>query len=149
MPEDWKYYRGLDARTENGWWQYELQFKDPDWAVGKEKWQFGGWVTYGQRTAWHVANTEDASVDVLFDIPPGLVVSGESRRMGDYAVFVVQISAYEEKLSYYEYMPCGETRVYWCDGEIIYMLACPAWMEEDQILELMDSLYPVEDPFKR
>lgn len=39
----------------------------------------------------------------------------------------------------------GETRLYWSDGEYIMTLRCPSWMADNEIEELLATLYVTEN----
>lgn len=155
IPEDWKRIGGTWGPLEGDLIMFSIQWKDPSWIekdFGEPEdvlgWQDAGWVEFEQKSLGYLEENSQY-IDVLADVPEDVEVTGDEQQLGDYWVYVLRTSAFERESGFEYYMPCGETRVYWCDGESMFILRCPAWMEMSQILELMESLYVLDDPRKQ
>lgn len=111
------------------------------------QWNKNEMVTYIQMSAGYLEDSRYPYADILSAIPDCVEVTGGPEQLGGHDVYVIRISAPTEPVPNSIYMACGETIVYWCDGENLFSLTCPAWMEETQIVQLLESLYVVEDPF--
>ncbi len=140
VPENWKCGLRTSARSDGrlikfakGWYPNPLN-KDE-------------MVTYIQMAVGYLEDSRYPYADILSGIPDGVEVTGSPEQLGGHDVYVVRISAPTEPVPNSIYMACGETIVYWCDGENLFSLTCPAWMEETQIVQMLESLYVVEDPF--
>ena len=91
-------------------------------------------------------------LDVLHGIPDRVTVTSQIVTLGGISILRVDIPAFsltiEEQIAsnaHYLYMDSGETRLYWSDGNSIFELVCPGWMEDSEIEDLLGTLHPVED----
>lgn len=91
-------------------------------------------------------------LDVLSTIPDRVEVTSRIVTLGGISMLRVDIPAFsltiEDQLqvnSISLYMSSGETRLYWSDGNSIFNLVCPGWMEDSEIEAILNTLHPVED----
>lgn len=91
-------------------------------------------------------------LDVLSTIPDRVEVNSQIVTLGGISMLRVDIPAFsltiEDQLqtnSISLYMASGETRLYWSDGNSIFDLVCPGWMEDSEIEAILNTLHPVED----
>lgn len=111
-------------------------------------------VQYRQVSAYfynkHVGG--EHSLDVLMTIPDRVEVTSRVVTLGGISMLRVDIPAFSLTTEEYLqatalslYMSSGETRLYWSDGNSIFSLVCPGWMEDSEIEALLETLHPVED----
>lgn len=91
-------------------------------------------------------------LDSLLGIPSRVTLSSELTTIADIPVLKVTIPAFDlteaESLSLSiktAYMDAGEVRLYWSDGDSIMSLIYPAWMTDEEIAEILGTIYVVED----
>lgn len=91
-------------------------------------------------------------LDVLSTIPDQVEVTSRIVTLGGISMLRVDIPAFsltiEDQLqtnSISLYMASGETRLYWSDGNSIFDLVCPGWMEDSEIEAFLNTLHSVED----
>lgn len=140
VPEDWECCLRTSVSSDDSLVKFAKGWYPNRWDK-REK------VTYMQMAAGYLEDSAYPYADILTSIPDCVEVTGGPEQLGGYDVYVIRISAPTEPVPNSIYMYCGEIIVYWCDGESLFCLECPAWMEEAQIVELMESLYVVDDPF--
>ena len=116
----------------------------------------GDWVEdlviFRQRSAHSYSLWDDHRVGFLIGIPDRVEVTSEIVVLGGVSVLKVHIPAFdmtleESKLITFRehFMQGGEFRLYWSDGDSILSLNYPAWMTDEEIGELLSTIFVVED----
>lgn len=85
-------------------------------------------------------------------IPSRVKLSSELITLAGIPVLKVTIPAFDLTWRDYHsltflatYMDAGEVHLYWSDGDSIMSLTYPAWMTDDEIAEILGTIYVVED----
>lgn len=91
-------------------------------------------------------------LDTFLAIPSRVPLSSELVTLAGIPVLKITIPAFDltknEFLSLSTittYMDAGEVHLYWSDGDSILSLTYPAWMTDDEIEEILSTIYVVED----
>lgn len=157
VPEDWDtIWCGWSMTALNGfpdtldqfWLRWESQDLDAD-----------EFIYYRQTTAYYhsmLRDTFDGYVDSMRELYEGMTVTAKQETLGNFNILRVTVSevpesALESATIQYSpplYMPNGEVRVYWADGDHFFLLRCPESFSDEQILALMESLEPIEGDLK-
>lgn len=91
-------------------------------------------------------------LEIFQSIPPRVALSSELVTLADIPVLKITIPAFDlteaEFLSFSTrtaYMDAGEVHLYWSDGDSILGLTYPAWMTDEEIEEILSTIYVVDD----
>lgn len=111
-------------------------------------------VSFRQRSASYYNNQVGGKyyLDTFTSIPSRVDVTAELATIGEIPVLKVAIPAFDlTEAEYFSmsfqsaYMAAGEVHLYWSDGDSIMSLTYPAWMTDDEIAEILSTIYVVED----
>lgn len=106
-------------------------------------------VSFRQESAYfYNTNTDHPHcLETLMGIPEWVQVTAETTTLAGISVLQVTIPAFSrtETEAGPAYMSSGEIHLFWSDGNSIFRLRCPGWMDDAEIEEILASLHPVDN----
>lgn len=112
------------------------------------------YVTFHQYSAYfyNMDTGINDHLETFHAIPSRVELSSELVTLAGIPVLKVTIPAFDlTELDWHSiiplasYMDAGEVHLYWSDGDSIMRLTYPAWMTDDEIAEILSTIYVVED----